>query len=322
MGRDTGRRIAILLFAGCFALLCALYMGRDVVRDTFMPGFNMLENDSLLLTRTDAGIRIDGVGRLSRKDLDLLLLREEQTADDVANLFIGDGITELGHDVLRSAKSLKTLWLGRNLAEVRHGAVSLCPRLQFVYVPAGLRSAGDDFLAGCEEAIVVTGGTADQLSGALDASRFTVLEEIRSAEALERALNIPLDYSFSSASLFCTDPDAGTSPMLLRPGQIQFGPYVSLAAGDYRVEYTGGNLDALAPHNLDVYSEGTNFPVTDCSVGPNSIQFSTVLNKRIDKVEFRAFNVGQEAVEIERIDVHRTDLERAPFAGMWQNEQG
>lgn len=113
------------------------------------------------------------------------------------------------------------------------------------------------------------------------------------------------------------DPDPEGRRITLETDQMQTGPYISLTPGAYRVTYQGTGLEGL---DVKVTSDNgaARVPsVTDQQTG-ETVSYSFVLYTPVSGVEFVAYNGGMDAAVIEKVTLHRNEIEQSQ--GSWLSE--
>jgi len=158
------KRLFLIGLIVCLALLVFLFARRSVVVQMALENEFPRKNMTLSLHREDGGvIRVDGEGKLYADDMKALLKAAGISARRVEDIIVGDGITEIGYGVFMRQGNLKTLKLGRGIAQARPGALKNCASLEWLYLPSGLRDIGAGFLFDCEKCRVVTDAKPEDL---------------------------------------------------------------------------------------------------------------------------------------------------------------
>ena len=149
---------------------------------------NPRQNESLYLEQLDEGIiYVGGEGKLYGTDMHVMLEGEYLTKDRITDIIIGDGITEIGYDVICDYPFLHSVRLGENVSVVGSGSIRECDELWFVYLPKGLKKASRDFLYDCNDCVVVAEGPAKDLPKLRNTKKKNIIENIDSFEALQSA---------------------------------------------------------------------------------------------------------------------------------------
>ena len=187
MKHDVARRAALAALAAFFAYLLYLCAdGRTLMKLNAEVRHERINNSLYLEKQGDGILFIGGEGTLTGQDL-MALVEGEGNKNDVRELVIGDGITELGYNALIEFEGLRTLWLGRDMKTVAKGAVKGCTSLKYVFLPRGFEKCGRDFLYECGKCVVVTDGPADGLPRLYNVSKKRVLADVDSYDALKAA---------------------------------------------------------------------------------------------------------------------------------------
>ena len=188
MQNDVGKRLFLAVLVLIFALM--LYMcidGRQVIRWTADAAYTR-QNESLTIEVLDDGvIYIGGEGKLYGTDMQALVEGESLTAADVMDIIIGDGITEIGYNVICNYPILHTVRLGDNVRVAGNGSIRECPELLFVFIPAGIEKISRDFLYSCNDCIVVTDAAAEDLPKLRNTRKHNILGHVNSYEAMQAA---------------------------------------------------------------------------------------------------------------------------------------
>lgn len=188
MTHDTGKRVFLAVLVIVFGLL--LYMcidGVSIIKWTAEVVYPR-QNESLYIQWLDeSAVFIGGEGKLYGTDMQALIEGEGRTADEITDIIIGDGITEVGYDVICEYPILHTIRLGDGVRVAGNGSIRECPELWFVFVPAGIEKISRDFLYECNECIVVTDGQADSLPKMRNTRKANVIENVDSYEAMQAA---------------------------------------------------------------------------------------------------------------------------------------
>ena len=187
MKRDFARRAALVGVMAFFAYLVFLCAeGRTLMKLNAEVKHPRI-NGTLYLEKWGDGIFfVGGEGILYGSDL-MALVEGEGNKNDVREIIVGDGITELGYKAMIEFEGMKTLWLGRDMAVADIGSIKGCTALQYVYLPACFAQCGKDFLYDCGKCVVVTGGPADSLPTLRNVGKKRLLAGVDSYEALAAA---------------------------------------------------------------------------------------------------------------------------------------
>jgi hypothetical protein len=188
MEYDGGKRAFLGVLLVIFALLGYLCIdGREIIRWTAEVAYTR-QNESLYIeTLEDGSIYIGGEGKLYGTDMQALIEGESMTFETVMDVIIGDGITEIGYDVICEYPILHTVRLGNGVRVAGNGSIRECPELQFVFVPSGIESISRDFLYECNECIVVTDAPADALPKLRNTRKANIVGNVNSYEAMQAA---------------------------------------------------------------------------------------------------------------------------------------
>ena len=188
MKNDGGKRVFLVALVAIFGLLVYLCIdGREIIRWTAEAAYTR-QNESLYIeTLEDGGVYIGGEGKLYGTDMQALVEGESMTFEMVKDIIIGDGITEIGYDVICEYPILHTVRLGNGVRVAGNGSIRECPELQFVFVPSGIEKVSRDFLYECNECIVVTDAPADGLPKLRNTRNANILGNVNSYEAMQVA---------------------------------------------------------------------------------------------------------------------------------------
>ena len=188
MMNDGGKRVFLAALALAFGLL--LYMcvdGRNIIRWTADVAYSR-GNENLSIERLENGaICVGGTGKLYGSDMRALIEGESMTAETVTDIIIGDGITEIGYDVISGYPILRTVRLGDGVTVLGNGSINDCPELQFVFIPATVQKISRDFLYDCNDCIVITDGPADGLPKLRNTRKANIIGNVDSYAAMQSA---------------------------------------------------------------------------------------------------------------------------------------
>lgn len=180
----------LLLLLSCFLILVGLYARRSVdarmIDETRYPR----KNDTIQLTiHGDTALRVSGEGKLYADDLETLLKRASAKKQNITDIVVEEGITDIGYGAFTQFIMLKTLKLGSDVRRVAPGALKQCEQLEYLYFPAGLSNIGKDFLYACPKCRIVTNGTVQALPDMANVKKAErVLTEVDSWKALLAAI--------------------------------------------------------------------------------------------------------------------------------------
>ncbi len=164
MRNDKGRWAMLFLLTTCFLILMVLYARRSVDAQMIEDAKYPRKNDTIQLTIHDStALQISGEGKLYADDVAMLLKSASAKKQDITDIIVEEGITEIGYDTFTQFIMLKTLKLGKDVKRVAPGALKQCEWLEYLFLPAGLTNIGKDFLYACPKCRVVTDGKAEAL---------------------------------------------------------------------------------------------------------------------------------------------------------------
>ncbi len=325
--------LAILIAAMCFSL-APDDAAPDSAASAQGSGEHSSANSIRLINRSlsleiidEDSYAVNGEGVLEYADLYALLEYSDILPSDVVNLIIGDAVTEIEYNCINNFTYLETLKIGNGVTRVRNGGIKNCINLRYLYIPAALKKVGKDFLYGCTSLMtVITGASADDVNKLYDFSGYTILPDCSSesdfATAVENLDRQKIYQTIETESMLTTDPDAGTSPIVLHPGFMQYGPFSGLHQGDYLVRVSGANFDKLAEDDIIFRC-----PVSDQReikhITPNEIEYTVSIEEAYtDGVEYAIKNsTDSELIEISMIEVYTIDTEPLPDLGFWWDTQ-
>ncbi len=189
MKYDGGRRVFAAALLVCFGLLAFLYARRSVDAQISIDRRYPRVNQALTLSVDgDDVIAIGGEGRLCASDMRGLLRYANMEDDDVRDVIVGDGISEIDIDTFNGFDNLQSLKLGASVTRIAPGALKGCPKLKYLYYPARLEDVPLDFLYDCRNCVVITGGDAADLPSFPNVNKKKqVLERVDSLETLTEA---------------------------------------------------------------------------------------------------------------------------------------
>ena len=189
MGRDGGRRAFLAVLFACLGLLVLNYASRSVDFQMANEHRYPRKNQNLSLAQADGIVTIEGKGILYGSDLKALLRNEGMREQDVTDIIVGAGVVEIGYDVFNDFDELITLKLGNAVERVAAGGLRRCPKLRYLYLPAGLKDIGLDFLYECDQCRVVTQGQASELPPMANVGDDRILDGVDSPEALKAVVS-------------------------------------------------------------------------------------------------------------------------------------
>lgn len=112
-------------------------------------------------------------------------------------------------------------------------------------------------------------------------------------------------YSFDNRTLHLTKENNNRDGMIVEPGTLQFGPYISLAKGEYHVLVSGKNL------SLGQYSStkecGVSMEIHNLEISENRVSYDVVLNEDINDIEFLCFNAGVDNIVIDNVKCYNIE---------------
>lgn len=168
--------------------------------------------------------------------------------------------------------------------------------------------------------------TDDEVKTKIEDKRFQHLLELVNSEKMINSTHI---YSFSNNPLcfdrlkvggdakynflslnFSNGAVLDNGQIVLKQGDIQYGPYVSLNKGRYEVQIRGNNL---LEGVFDVFSsqQGNSFEIHDMQKGMTDVHYRIELQEDTHAVEFRCFNHSVQNISIRDITVISLDRKLA-----------
>lgn len=188
MRYDRGKHVFLVALALVFGLLTYMCIdGREIIRWTAEVTYTR-QNESLYIERLDDGIVfIGGEGKLYGTDMQALVEGESMTFGDIMDIIIGDGITEIGYNVICGYEKLHTVRLGNGVRIAGNGSIRECPELLFVFVPSGIEKISRDFLYSCNDCIVVTDSEEKGLPKLRNTEKENIIWNVNSYEAMQTA---------------------------------------------------------------------------------------------------------------------------------------
>ena len=316
MKNDRGKRVFIVLLA---AALVALYVYSGTGRYAASTDEEEGHRNTSLYVRTldDGTIYFGGEGKVYGDEFETLLSESRLHTKDVVNVVFGDGITEIGYNVMNRYGSLETVRLGAGTKVVNNGAISRCDSLQYIYVPKGIQRVSRGFLYNCPNAYVVTDAAEGELIKLENAKANRVITEVRSYEDLPARREALKYLDYASNALYSNDPDSGVNPMVVNPGCVQYGPFVSMNAGAYTVKLWGRGCEGIPEAWFDIYAEGVTFEKQNTVITDECVTYDVVFPEKTEKVEFRALNQGDVPFEVERLEVYDNNYELPAVLAHW-----
>lgn len=257
------------------------------------------------LTETAEGaFRIEGEGPLTAGDVTALLRENDLLSEDLKDVILGDGITELGQNAINQFAGLRSLKLGAGTRRVFPGGLRNCPQLELVYCPSALERIGADFLNGCPS---LRGIVTDGNGTLFDGTDFPVFSFCSDREQLEQALHlssVPF-MEISARQLSGGVSDASRRTLTLAPGEIQFGPYITVPPGTYLVAVTGQGFSSLTAESLRVNVRTKALSsVTDVEISDEQITYRVTFPGESEQVEFCVVNTGPSPLSVESVSLY------------------
>ena len=184
MERYKGRWILIIVLT---TLLIAMYAYQSVDGKMNIEREYPDMNESISLHIDNNGvIHIEGDGKLFAKDFKRMIKSNKISYQDVKDIIIGDGITEIGYLTFNQIKYLKTLKIGSGVIRVVPSALKNCTSLEWLYLPSGVKEIGTDFLFGCDKCHVVTDAQSESMKTMHISGR--IIAAVDSYKALQTAV--------------------------------------------------------------------------------------------------------------------------------------
>lgn len=95
--------------------------------------------------------------------------------------------------------------------------------------------------------------------------------------------------------------------ILLDSGQIQFGPYITLAPGIYNVKVTGSNLEYATVGFYNIYRDMSSF-IEILSQSSDCIEYRVTLYREMEKAEFSISNQSETVLTIKSVEIEAESL--------------
>jgi len=188
MKNEWAKRIIIAVMLVCFALMLYLCEDGRTITQLEAEVEYPRQNDTLQIEQLDIGIvRVDGEGKLYGTDMHAMLAGEGLSVNTITDIIIGDGITEMGYDVICDYPSLHTVRIGDNVKVMGNGSIRECDEMWFVYLPSGIERVSRDFLYDCNNCTVVTDGPAEDLPRLRNTKKANLIGNVDSFEAMQAA---------------------------------------------------------------------------------------------------------------------------------------
>ena len=188
MRNDGGKWIFFFSLTAVFALLTYLCVDGRIIDQWTAEMDYPRQNETLYLQSQDEGVLcIGGEGKLYGADMQAMLEAGGWKKDDVSDIIIGNGITEIGYQAISSIPHLRTVRIGDDVRVTGNGSLRVCEELQFVYLPSGLERAGRDFLYDCNRCYVVTNGSCKELPKLKNTKTENIIEFVDSYETMMEA---------------------------------------------------------------------------------------------------------------------------------------
>ncbi len=94
--------------------------------------------------------------------------------------------------------------------------------------------------------------------------------------------------------------------LVVGPNGIQFGPYINIERGSYKVTYEGQGFEKI---KCDVYSNSDkqNYNIKMLSQSDNKVVYSFSVESTVEDMEFRMFNESNETIIIDRVVLENND---------------
>lgn len=206
MKKETDKWIFVLVLVVLLVVVC-LVNKTDKKVDEYNNNISEdigLDNHTLGIEVREDIIYIDGQGKLEYDDFKRLVAYENLESDDVVNLVIGNGITELGYNCLIGWEKLETIKIGSGVTVLNNGSIRSCPNLKFLFIPESVEKIGKDFLAYSKNIVIVSDGYL--LNSMIRTDDNYLYEGIKSYEALKDNIkNSPIIYQLDEETVISID---------------------------------------------------------------------------------------------------------------------
>lgn len=300
------RRTALVCLLLLLIVACLAWRNYSPANQDSLERFN--------LTWKSGVACFNGRGNLQRDDVKILLEREEKNLDDLVDVEIGDDVTGLGFNCFGGCADLRTVKLGKNVSMLDSYAFVSCEKLKCLYWPVSIDTVGKGIFDNCnmlsifEEVPGITKGYADVESRAIVTVDWDSMTAIRTD-----------DSAFPEQFPFMGGYSDGRG-IVLEPGGIQYGPYISLPAGNYHVEITGSGLESLSENSIRVSANNGKAILShrNLIIEENLISYDFTLDTGADRIEYCVTNRAGTDITITSIS-RSTIVELPQIVKRWKN---
>ena len=95
--------------------------------------------------------------------------------------------------------------------------------------------------------------------------------------------------------------------IVLESGQVQYGPYITLAPGVYNVKITGDNLENAEVGFVNNIGDMSSF-IELLSKDTECIEYRFVLYREVTKAEFTVLNQSEKVMTIESLEIKADNI--------------
>ena len=162
-----------------------------------------------------------------------------------------------------------------------------------------------------QDLFIITNGTADKVRKLYNVENRTILESCDSYAAVQAGKKqSALICSYGPKQLFVTKPVAGAGELILTSGSTQFGPYTSLAKGEYLIEVLGTGFDAVEEKHVYVNYQSVEeienpVRVEEITVLSDKISYKIIVDAPVSMVEFCMTNRAEDkTIKIKEINLY------------------
>lgn len=302
--------ITVILLIGFF-IVCNTANGIDErnqrISDVKKPN---LSNPSISLKMTEDGtLYINGNGELTAEDLTVLMSSQKIRASDIEHIILADNITEVGYKCINGYLYLNSIKIGKNCKRISNGAICNCPRIKYVFLYEDTKRVGLDFLAGSSDVVLVCDGLFDESLGLEEKEEVTkcVVNTKSFSELCDSVSQGEMIIHQTADMLVATDyveHRSGGDTLRVNAGELQYGPHIILARGEYFIEIKGNNLGKLTDDSFSVSTDLSSGGFDDFQIDEHKATFHLKVHSNNSEYVFCVNNNIDNAIEIECIDVY------------------
>lgn len=271
--------------------------------------------ETVMERRGDGTVYIGGPGKVYKGDITLLLEKNEMQNKDLVDVRFGDEVTEIGFGVFQSHGRVSTLYLGKNVSWVNHGAMMDCDELEYVYLPSGIKRVGKDFLYRCASAYVVTDGAADDLPSLANIPDNRVLSDIHSYDDLVAARVTAKQLSVPASMMTIGKSRVKGDAARPEAGQVLSAGDLALNKGTYDFELTGEGLGGVTAEDISLLADDRDVAIRNVEASEDCVRFVAKLKNTPEELQFKL--AGGDGIAVTELAAYTHDVDLPAALKTW-----